>query len=92
MGGLIVLASALIPELLWESWTIHTSGCCSEPSFALGFVGFLDDYLKVVKKYKKGLSENIKSPVRSLSDSASGMSFTSRRSSHPCVKSPGSVL
>jgi phospho-N-acetylmuramoyl-pentapeptide-transferase len=55
MGGLIVLASTLIPVLLWGQlhstyiWLILFTMTC------LGAVGFLDDYLKVVKKYPKGL-------------------------------------
>ncbi len=55
MGGLIVLLSALVPVLLWGQlhntyiWLILIA------TIALGAVGFLDDYLKVVKKYPKGL-------------------------------------
>ncbi len=55
MGGLIVLAASLIPVLLWGHlentyiWLILAS------TAMLGTVGFVDDYLKVVKKYRKGL-------------------------------------
>ena len=55
MGGLIVLASALIPVLLWAElhntyvWLILVA------TTLLGVVGFIDDYLKVVKKLRKGL-------------------------------------
>lgn len=55
MGGLIVLAAILVPVLLWGQlhntyvWLILTA------TVLLGGVGFLDDYLKVVKKYPKGL-------------------------------------
>ncbi len=55
MGGLIVLLSVLVPTILWADLrnmyvlliVLVTSG--------LGVVGFLDDYLKVVKKKRKGL-------------------------------------
>lgn len=55
MGGLIVLAAILGPVLLWGQltntyvWLIIVATTC------LGIVGFIDDYLKVVKKYPKGL-------------------------------------
>ncbi len=55
MGGLIVLSSIMLPMLLWGQlhntyiWLILFS------TLALGAVGFLDDYLKVVKKKPKGL-------------------------------------
>jgi phospho-N-acetylmuramoyl-pentapeptide-transferase len=55
MGGIIVLLSTLVPVLLWGQlhntyiWLILLA------TIALGIVGFIDDYLKVVKKYPKGL-------------------------------------
>lgn len=55
MGGLIVLASILIPTLLWANianWYVILAVFVTA---SLGAVGFLDDYLKVVKKYRKGL-------------------------------------
>jgi phospho-N-acetylmuramoyl-pentapeptide-transferase len=55
MGGLIVLASVLIPELLWGQLTNTYVWLLFGAILALGFVGFLDDYLKVVKGYRKGL-------------------------------------
>lgn len=55
MGGLIVLMAVLVPTLLWGNLgnayvllIVFTTG-------ALGAVGFVDDYLKVVKKKPKGL-------------------------------------
>ncbi|MCX7930156.1 MAG: phospho-N-acetylmuramoyl-pentapeptide-transferase [Chlorobi bacterium] len=55
MGGLIVLLSVILPTMLWASignvfvWTILAV------TLWLGAVGFLDDYLKVVRKLPKGL-------------------------------------
>jgi len=55
MGGLIVLASILIPTILWGD-ILNTYVLLIFITTAwLGFVGFVDDYLKVVKKYPKGL-------------------------------------
>lgn len=55
MGGLIVLASILIPALLWTDLKNTYILLVLFVTVALGSVGFLDDYLKVIKKKPKGL-------------------------------------
>jgi phospho-N-acetylmuramoyl-pentapeptide-transferase len=55
MGGLIVLAALLIPTLLWANLGNTYVLLILFVTAALGAVGFLDDYLKVVKKKRKGL-------------------------------------
>jgi len=55
MGGLIVLAAVLIPTLLWANVQNMYVVMAVFTTAALGAVGFLDDYLKVVKKLPKGL-------------------------------------
>lgn len=55
MGGLIVLAAVLIPTLLWANILNMYVVMAIFTTAALGAVGFLDDYLKVVKKLPKGL-------------------------------------
>lgn len=55
MGGLIVLASVLIPTLLWGNLGNMYVVLIVFVTATLGVVGFLDDYLKVVKKKPKGL-------------------------------------
>lgn len=55
MGGLIVLASVLIPSLLWGNIFNMYIVMAVLITALLGAVGFIDDYLKVVKKYRKGL-------------------------------------
>jgi phospho-N-acetylmuramoyl-pentapeptide-transferase len=55
MGGLIVLASILVPTLLWANLENMYVVLIVFVTFTLGVVGFLDDYLKVVKKKPKGL-------------------------------------
>jgi phospho-N-acetylmuramoyl-pentapeptide-transferase len=55
MGGLIILCSVLLPVLLFARLdNIHTQLMLGVTLW-MGAVGFLDDYLKVVKKYPKGL-------------------------------------
>ncbi len=55
MGGLIVLAAILIPTLLWGTLTNMYVLLILFVTASLGAVGFLDDYLKVVKRKPKGL-------------------------------------
>jgi phospho-N-acetylmuramoyl-pentapeptide-transferase len=55
MGGLIVLASVLVPTLLWGNLSNAYIQLILFVTAALGAVGFLDDYLKVVRKKPNGL-------------------------------------
>jgi phospho-N-acetylmuramoyl-pentapeptide-transferase len=55
MGGLIVIASIVVPTLLWANMTNWFVILILLTTVWLGAVGFLDDYLKVVKKLPKGL-------------------------------------
>ena len=50
MGGLIVLASILVAGLLWADIKNVYIDLILFVTLALGGVGFLDDYLKVIKK------------------------------------------
>jgi phospho-N-acetylmuramoyl-pentapeptide-transferase len=55
MGGLIVLLALVVPTLLWANVSNMFIILVLLTTVWLGAVGFLDDYLKVVKKYPKGL-------------------------------------
>ena len=55
MGGLIVLAALVIPALLWVDLKNMYVILILFVTVALGAVGFMDDYLKVVKRKPKGL-------------------------------------
>lgn len=55
MGGLIVLASIVIPSILWTDINNAYILLILFVTVGLGVVGFFDDYLKVVKKKPKGL-------------------------------------
>lgn len=55
MGGLIVLSALLIPTILWANISNGFIVLIVITTAWLGAVGFLDDYLKVVRKFKKGL-------------------------------------
>jgi phospho-N-acetylmuramoyl-pentapeptide-transferase len=55
MGGIIVLISLLLPTLLWAKMLNWYIILIFITTLWLGLVGFLDDYLKVVRKKPKGL-------------------------------------
>jgi phospho-N-acetylmuramoyl-pentapeptide-transferase len=55
MGGLIILISVVIPVLIWSDIKSVYIILVLFGTVFLGAVGFLDDYLKVVKKLPKGL-------------------------------------
>lgn len=55
MGGLIILLSVLVPSIFWADISNGFIIVICSVTLAMGALGFLDDYLKVIKKYKKGL-------------------------------------
>lgn len=60
MGGLIILAAIVIPTLLMAKLDNVYIVLMLITTVWLGTVGFLDDYIKVFKKDKKGLSAKFK--------------------------------
>jgi phospho-N-acetylmuramoyl-pentapeptide-transferase len=60
MGGLIILAAILIPTLLFAKLNNIYTITMIFATVWLGFIGFLDDYIKVFKKDKKGLAGKFK--------------------------------
>ncbi|MCK4345842.1 MAG: phospho-N-acetylmuramoyl-pentapeptide-transferase, partial [Bacteroidales bacterium] len=60
MGGIIILASIIIPTLLFGDLGNVYVILMLVTTIWLGFVGFLDDYIKIFKKNKKGLAGKFK--------------------------------
>ncbi len=60
MGGIIILTSILIPVILFGDILNSYVILMIITTIWLGFIGFLDDYIKVFKKNKKGLSGKFK--------------------------------
>jgi phospho-N-acetylmuramoyl-pentapeptide-transferase len=60
MGGLIILAAILIPTLLFAKLDNIYTQTMILATVWLGFIGFLDDYIKVFKKNKQGLAGKFK--------------------------------
>lgn len=55
MGGVIILFSVLVPVLLWGDLRNTYVLLILLSTIWMGIVGFIDDYLKVFKKLKRGL-------------------------------------
>lgn len=55
MGGIIILFSIILPVLLWADTNSIYIILVLMGTILLGFVGFVDDYLKVVMKKSSGL-------------------------------------
>jgi phospho-N-acetylmuramoyl-pentapeptide-transferase len=55
MGGVLVLAAIVIPTLLWADLTNRYVQLALVGTVWMGIIGFVDDYLKVVKKRPKGM-------------------------------------
>ena len=55
MGGLLIVASILVPCLMWGNFHSRQLWLALLTTVWLGGLGFLDDWLRVVKNYPKGL-------------------------------------
>ncbi|MBP9991437.1 MAG: phospho-N-acetylmuramoyl-pentapeptide-transferase [Bacteroidales bacterium] len=60
MGGLIILASIIVPTLLFAKLDNIYVLIMLFTTIWLGMIGFIDDYIKVFKKNKQGLSGKYK--------------------------------
>jgi phospho-N-acetylmuramoyl-pentapeptide-transferase len=60
MGGLIIIAAILLPTLLFAQLDNIYIILLVITTVWLGFIGFLDDYIKVFKKNKEGLAGRFK--------------------------------
>jgi len=55
MGGLILLVAIVVSVLLWADLTNMYLLLILITTLTMGLVGFIDDYLKAILKFKKGL-------------------------------------
>jgi phospho-N-acetylmuramoyl-pentapeptide-transferase len=56
MGGIMIIFSLLVSTLLWADLTNPYIWLLILVTLGFGLVGFLDDYLKVIKKHNRGLT------------------------------------
>ena len=55
MGGIIIILSIILPSILWSRLDNIYSWIIIIATLFMGIIGFIDDYLKIVKKISKGL-------------------------------------
>ncbi|MBI3900923.1 MAG: phospho-N-acetylmuramoyl-pentapeptide-transferase [Chlamydiia bacterium] len=60
MGGILILFSMLLSLLLWMDWKSVFTLLLLLTTLVLGFLGALDDYLKLSQKNSKGLKARVK--------------------------------
>ena len=60
MGGIIILAAILIPLLCFGDLTNIYTQLLIVSTLWMGLIGFIDDYIKVFRKNKKGLAGRFK--------------------------------
>ena len=60
MGGILILAAALLPTLLWADLTNVYVWIAVLSTAAFGGIGFLDDYLKITRRSSGGLKPRYK--------------------------------
>jgi phospho-N-acetylmuramoyl-pentapeptide-transferase len=56
MGGLMIIFAMLVSTILWADLKNPYIWLLVLVTLGFGFVGFLDDYLKVIKKHNRGLT------------------------------------
>ena len=73
MGGLLILTAALVPTLLWTDLTNVDVWIAMVTTLAFGGVGFVDDYLKIVRRSHDGLRPRDKMGFQVLISTAVGI-------------------
>ena len=73
MGGLLILTASLVPTLLWAKLTNPYVWIAVLTTAAFGGIGFLDDYLKIVRRTHHGLLPRYKMGLQLLIAAAVGV-------------------
>ncbi len=60
MGGVLILTAIVLPTLLWADLSNRFVQLCLLATVWMGALGFMDDYLKVIKKRPKGMIGRVK--------------------------------
>jgi phospho-N-acetylmuramoyl-pentapeptide-transferase len=66
MGGLMIILATLAATLLWSELNNPYIWMLVLVTIGFGLIGFLDDYLKVIKKHNQGLSGRAKLVTQTL--------------------------
>jgi phospho-N-acetylmuramoyl-pentapeptide-transferase len=73
MGGLLILTASLVPTLLWADLKNVFVWIAVLTTASFGAVGFLDDYLKIVRRDHHGLRPRYKMGLQILVGAAVGV-------------------
>lgn len=88
MGGLLIVAAVVVPTLLWANLTNRSIWLVLFATLGLGGLGFLDDYLHVVRRQRKGLLGRWKLIGQGLVGAGVGVGILLL---HPFGKEPATV-
>ncbi len=80
MGGVLIVASIVIPTLLWADLRNPYVILATGATLAFGAIGFVDDYNKVVRKRNMGLRPRAKFSLQVLTCVAVGIVLLSLQS------------
>jgi phospho-N-acetylmuramoyl-pentapeptide-transferase len=75
MGGLLILAAALVPTILWADLTNVYIWIAVLATAFFGAIGFLDDYLKITRRSSGGLAARYKMGLQIVVALAIGLSL-----------------
>jgi phospho-N-acetylmuramoyl-pentapeptide-transferase len=75
MGGLLILAAALIPTLLWADLTNVYIWVAVLSTAFFGAIGFFDDYLKITRQSSGGLAARHKMAFQTIVGVAVGLTL-----------------
>ncbi|MFN8548436.1 MAG: phospho-N-acetylmuramoyl-pentapeptide-transferase [Candidatus Eisenbacteria bacterium] len=75
MGGILILTAIVVPTLLWAKLSNESVWILLFATVSLGLLGFLDDYLRVVKKWKSGLQGRYKLIGQGLAGMIAGLAI-----------------
>ncbi len=87
MGGVIIILAATLSTLLWAQLTNWYTILALVSLLWMGAIGFLDDYLKVVRKHPQGLVARYKL----IGQSVFGVGLGALLVLHPISPLPGTV-
>src|SRR5579864_9430379 len=77
MGGVLIVGSTIIPTLLWGDLENAYVWLAIFTMLVFGFIGFVDDYSKVVKKRNLGLTGKRKFSLQVFASFAVGITLLS---------------
>ena len=76
MGGLLILIALCISTLLWADMSNRYVWCVLFVTVGFGFIGFVDDFLKIRRGSSKGISSRLKKISKVLLSHMSNLVIT----------------